>query len=249
MRRGGMWNRGYGGLPFGRRRAGYGYGGGYGPGYGVPASSGGCGCLSSVFMLVALAVVLMVAVPVACSSRLTSCSSHSTSNLSSNNHSSQTSTRKRQKLSASKCKESREWIDDQAGWLDDEDDVIDGMESFYEMTGVQPYLVIADELNGRKSYSESDVENYLRNLYDELYQDDGHLILLFLEPYENEYDPYMIVGADAQSVVDRAGEDIIYEAIDRWYTDKSLTDDEYFARIFVASANRLMYGTSFSEFR
>ena len=238
---------GFGISPF-RRRAGYGFGGGYGGGYGG-YGSGGCGCLSGMVSLVALVAILLFAVPAACTSRLTGCSYHSSSSYNSSSHSSQTSSRRREKLPASKCVESSRWIDDQAGWLDDEDDVVDAMGSFYEMTGVQPYLVIAEDLNGNKNYSESDVERYLRNLYDELYTDDGHLILLFLEPYENEYDPYMIVGQAAQDVVDTEGEDIIYEAIDHWYTDSSLNDDEYFSRIFIASANALMYGTSFSEFR
>lgn len=155
----------------------------------------------------------------------------------------------REKLDAADCVESSEWIDDQAGWLSNQNKVINGMKSFYEQTGVQPYLVIADEINGTKDYTADEVESYMRDLYDELYQDDGHLILLFCEPYENEYDPYLLVGKKAQEVVDSGeGENVIYEAIDYWYTDSTLDDDAYFARIFVASANKLMYGTDFSEF-
>ena len=164
-------------------------------------------------------------------------------NLSSNTHNNP-----RQKLAAADCIESSQWIDDQAIWIENQDTVIDKMRSFYEMTGVQPYLIIADQVNGNKDYTEADVERYLRNRYDELFEDDGHLILFFCEPYENEYDPYLLVGSKAATVIDESGENTIYAAIDRWYTDSSLDDDEYFARVFLASGNAIMYGTDFSEF-
>lgn len=154
----------------------------------------------------------------------------------------------RQKLAAEECIESSQWIDDQANWLENQNTVIAKMRSFYEMTGVQPYLIIADQVNGNKDYTEADVEQYLRSRYDELFEDDGHLILFFCEPYMNEYDPYLLVGSKAATVIDESGENTIYAAIDRWYTDRSLDDDEYFARIFLASGNAIMYGTSFSEF-
>lgn len=240
---------GYG--PMGPRR---GFGGYGGYGYGGPRGGGGCGCFSGLFGIIALVVVLLIAVPSACASSLRGCSSSSQSQGSNgsgqvelNAQPIETNT-KRQKLDAEDCVESSEWIDDQAGWLSNQDKVINAMRSFYDQTGVQPYLVIADEINGNKDYSTDDVEDYLRDLYDELYQDDGHLILLFCEPYENEYDPYLLVGEAAAQVVDTSGENIIYEAIDYWYTDSSLDDDAYFARIFVASANKLMYGTDFTEF-
>ena len=226
------------------------YGGGYNDGYyDTPYRRGGCGCLSGTVMLVLAVVLSLVALPVSCMRSMTG-SSHSQTeqgfvdlNLGDNNGSSP-----RQKLDAADCAESPQWIDDQAGWLENQNTVIEKMRRFYDMTGVQPYLIIADQVNGSKDYTEADVERYLRSRYDELFEDDGHLILFFCEAYENEYDPYLLVGSKAATVIDENGENIIYEAIDRWYTDSSLDDDAYFARIFLASANAIMYGTDFSEF-
>lgn len=227
---------------------GRGYGPGYGGGYGVPRSGGGCGCFSGMAALIALLVAVVLFVPTTCMSFCSGRRNTSSSTSQTSNTSTSTAARTREKLSAEASVESDKWLDDQAGWLDDQQMVVDAMRSFYEQTGVQPYLVIADSINGNKDYATGDAEQYLRGLYDELFDDDGHLILLFCEAYENEYDPYLLVGADAQQVVDAEGENLIYEAIDRWYTDNSLNDDEYFARIFIASANALMYGTDFSEF-
>ena len=194
-------------------------------------------------MVVAVALFL----PSSCMSYLRGKRSSTTSQPTQSQTTSQ-SMRTREKLAADACIESDQWLDDQAGWLDDRDTVVDALRSFYEQTGVQPYLIIADSIDGNKDYAMGEVETYLNERYDELFDDEGHLILLFCEPYENDYEAFLLVGEDAQQVVDTDGESIFYDAIDRWYTDKSLTDDEYFARVFVASANALMYGTSFDEF-
>ena len=239
---------------YGTSYYGGGYGGGYNDGYyGTPSRRGGCGCLSGTVVLVLALLLFVVAVPAACM-RFTAGSSHTqtTQNTSGvvfnlNNENNNTSAA-RQKLAAADCIESSEWIDDQANWLENQNAVISKMRSFYEMTGVQPYLIIADQVNGKKDYTEADVERYLRNRYDELFADDGHLILFFCEAYENEYDPYLLIGSKAATVIDTDGENIIYEAIDRWYTDSSLDDDAYFARIFLASGDAIMNGTDFSEF-
>ncbi len=245
-----MWGGGMRrGVPFigGFGRRSY---GGYG--------ASGCGCLSlSAIAIIGLFVFCLLLSLV--SSCTKGCSRGSSSPQSNNvvisdadkNSSSTlepTITHKHQKLSAADCIESSAWYDDQAGWIDDEQTLVDGLRSFYDKTGVQPYLVIADQVQGKKEYTEAEVETYLNSLYDDLFEDEGHLILLFCEPYENEYDPYLLVGEKATSVVDTEGENVIYTAIDRWYTDKSLDDNEYFARIFIASGDALMNGTRFSEY-
>ena len=221
----------------------------YGGGYGTPYHRGGCGCLSGAIMLVmALLIAAVAFIATYTSSRVGNSHTQTEQGLVNLNLSSNTHNNPRQKLAAADCIESSQWIDDQAIWIENQDTVIDKMRSFYEMTGVQPYLIIADQVNGSRDYTEADVERYLRNRYDELFEDDGHIILFLCEPYENEYDPYLLVGSKAATVIDESGENTIYAAIDRWYTDTSLDDDEYFARVFLASGNAIMYGTDFSEF-
>lgn len=215
----------------------------------------GCGCLSPIIIVIAVIVVLAFSIPASCSRKSSRTSRDTSPQVTTTQTTTQpsgsagsTAAVKRQKLAADKCVESSEWLDDQAGWLSDRQTVIDAERIFYERCGVQPYLVIADEVNGSKDYTESDVETYLRKRYDELFSDDGHLILFFCEAQENEYDPYLLVGTDAQQVVDADAENLIYDAIDRWYTDSSLTDDQYFARVFQASSDAIMNGTSFQEY-
>ncbi len=147
----------------------------------------------------------------------------------------------RQKLESNLCVRSSEWIDDELGWLRSQSTVKNGMQDFYDQTGVQPYLIITDNING-KGYdiTDSDVEAYLQDRYDSLYNDEGHMIFLFDEYSESEYLRYLYVGSAAKSVIDSSAEEIILSLADRYYNDYSLSDDEYFSKIFSESANVLM---------
>lgn len=153
----------------------------------------------------------------------------------------QASAKARTKLPASECKPIAEWYEDLAEWIDDPSAVTTGMKRFYDKTGVQPYLIITTSIEGDKDYNVSQVESYMRARYDELFgNDDGHLILLFCEPYDGEYDPYLLVGRNAQKVIDVDAEDIIYGAIDTYYSDTSLSNSKYFGKIFSESADDIM---------
>ncbi len=147
----------------------------------------------------------------------------------------------REKLESNLCKESSQWIDDELGWLRSQSTVKNGMKDFYDQTGVQPYLIITDNINGKgRDVTDTDVEAYLEEKYDSLYSDEGHMIFLFDEYSEAEYLRYLYVGSAAKSVMDTSAEEIFLNLADRYYQDYSLSDDEYFAKIFTESANVLM---------
>lgn len=223
---------------------GYGYRGGYGYGAGGYAPSGGmgCGCLSS--LITTLFTMLLILVVFAAMST-SSCTSVFLDPGSGQSGATQVSTKVRTKLSSSDCTPIDAWYEDLAEWIDDPSAVTTGMQQFYRKTGVQPYLIVATNIDGEKDYDVSQVETYMRDRYDELFgNDDGHLILLFCEPYDGEYDPYLLVGSKAQSVIDTEAEDIIYDAVDNYYTDASLSNSAYFGKIFSESGDSIMAASS-----
>lgn len=141
------------------------------------------------------------------------------------------------------------WFDDQVDWIDDGETLVRGMWSFYSKTGVRPYLIIADNIDGMRDDFDSDaVESYMRSRYDELFDDDDSLILLFFEPYDDYHESYLLIGENASKVIDSSMERSLYMALDRWYTDDSLDDNQYFALVFTASADAIMNGTLLSEY-
>ena len=146
-----------------------------------------------------------------------------------------------EKLAKSECDESKKWIDDRADWLDDEPEVISAMRYFYNKTGSQPYLVIANDVDGKTDFTDDEAEDWANDIYDEQFSDDGHTVVAFVEYSESEYAYYIVAGRSAQSVIDEEAREIIADEINYWYTDTSLDDSEYFAKVFTESADTIMF--------
>lgn len=147
----------------------------------------------------------------------------------------------REKLSAEACVRTEQMIQDTLDWISDTETVKQAMEEFYEMTGVQPYLYICDNLNGKgEEITDEEVQNYLRGMYETLYDDEGHMIFVFMEYAVSEYITFLYTGEDANYVLDEDAREIFLTNADRYYTDSSLSDEEYFAKIFRESANQIM---------
>ncbi len=151
----------------------------------------------------------------------------------------------REKLSASAIELSGEWYDDELGWISSGSTLISGLQSFYEDTGIQPYLLICEEMNGRsEDLTDEEAESYLEALYDSLFSDEAHLIYAFME-YEvgygyTEYRTYIYTGSQARLVMDEDAMETMYEITDRLYYDSSLSDDEFFSEIFNETPKEIM---------
>ena len=145
----------------------------------------------------------------------------------------------RQKLPADMSEEVPYWYDDRLSWIYDEDGLLSGMEEFYEETGVQPYLLICSGLSDPYGPSEND-EDYLSGLYDRLFQDEGHLIYVFMEFSPSQYVSYIYTGALADSVIDDEAKSIMLDTADRLYYDSGLSDEEFFSEVFSESAEEIM---------
>lgn len=150
-------------------------------------------------------------------------------------------THQHEKLAASECDESSEWIDDQAGWIDDQDAVVSALRYFYDKTGSQPFLVVATDVDGKTDFTDAEGESWANDIYDKHFSDDGHTVVAFVEYSESEYAYYIVAGRSAQSVIDEEARDIIAAQINRWYTDTSLDDSAYFAKVFTESADIIMF--------
>ncbi|MCM1235048.1 MAG: hypothetical protein NC489_33535 [Ruminococcus flavefaciens] len=149
----------------------------------------------------------------------------------------------REKLGAEACISMDAWIDDRLGWLADTGQVQDAMQYFYSKTGVQPYLLICDELDGKGGeITDQEAEDALEDLYDSLFRDEGHMIYGFMEYADSEYVTWIYTGWAADSVMDSSARGIFLGNADRYYTDSSLTDDGYFAKTFRKSADAIMDG-------
>lgn len=147
----------------------------------------------------------------------------------------------REPLGAEACVSTDQVIDDQLGWLIDKGTVESGIDYFYDKTGVQPYLLLCDNMGGKGgTITDDEAESYLQNLYDKLYDDEGHMIFAFMEYESSQYITFIYTGRSADSVMDADARGIFLDNADRYYTDSSLSDEEYFAKVFRASADTIM---------
>ncbi len=153
----------------------------------------------------------------------------------------------REKLPESKCNPIDEWYkDDWGDWIDEAgegDYLISGLKSFYDSTGVQPYLWIMGE-DGKDYKSTESLEELAEVTYKEMFGDDeGHLLIIFSE-YPNESGNYKLTvtpGFDAETqVMDQEAKDILLDYIEYYYEDDDLNEGAFFQTAFRDAGERIM---------
>lgn len=151
------------------------------------------------------------------------------------------STIERTKLPASDCKLIDSWFEDnmRPHWISNDNELIRGLREFYNKTGVQPYLVLMPDIDGDVYPTQSEIDNKLMEIYDEVMPDGGHVVVGFIEGVPNEYALGVYAGAKAEIVMDAEARDILMDYLDYYYTS-DLEDEEYFVTAFRDTADRIM---------
>ena len=150
-------------------------------------------------------------------------------------------TEPRERISSELCTKTSYWYDDSLGWIYDEDELLSGMEYFYDETGIQPYLMIRGEIFGSGfDISETEARLFLEESYEQLFDDEGHMILCFVEYSPSEYLTFIYTGATAASVMDEEARELMLDNVDRLYYDTELSDEEFFSQVFSDTAEELM---------
>lgn len=132
------------------------------------------------------------------------------------------------------------WYTDDLGWIVDEKTLVAGMKEFYRQTGVQPYLYLTPTVNGSSAPSAQEMGPFAEGLYDELFTDEAHFLLVFQEAGDDGYMAGYSAGAQAKSVMDDEAVGILRDYLDRYYYTSGLTDEEYFSKVFADTAERIM---------
>lgn len=212
-----------------------------GPGYPPPRRpvryrrNTGCGCgsvFSTIFVFIIIAVVLMSMLPSACA---VSCAGSVTR-----------STEKREKIDRKYVDYMNEWYDDDLGWFGrHNNELIDGLETFYEETGIQPYIALVEY--GKCEMTAEAEEAYAENLYEETFSDEGHLLFVYFACENDRQDLmdgdwYYICGYDTETVMDSEAKEILESYFRYFYDDTSLDVDELFANTFAKSGKEIMSG-------
>jgi hypothetical protein len=219
---GGGFSGGTGGRPFIFLGGGRSYGSGYGPGNRRP---GGCSTgffVLAVFLLIVIASVFFI--------------------RDSSESSAPASTYQREALARGLAHETA-YLKDEIHWISDVSGVERAMRYFHDKTGVYPYLWITDSVDGKSLISDEEAEAALNALYDAEIADEGHIVILFFEPYPEEFELYYVSGAAARTVLDQEALDILMHYFERYYYS-DYDDNAYFAKVFTDAADRIMTKTT-----
>lgn len=194
------------------------------PGRGV---SSGVGCGSVLATMIAVIIILMV---------LFSLFSANDSRPNYQGTADIVSTVERDPLPSGSVNETGYYTDN-LGWINSSTKLTSGMKTFYKETGVQPYLYLASEAEVSAAGS---LENLATDLYDKLFTDEAHFLFAYTEDQNYEWEIWFVVGTQATSVVDTEAEEIVYQYFNRYYYDESLSDEEFFSKVFSDSAKLMM---------
>lgn len=146
------------------------------------------------------------------------------------------STVQREALPAGAVNETAYYADVDGGWVRSPSRMEEGLCYFYKETGVQPYVHILP--NGSNT-SVSDLGTYANELYDELFTDEAHFLLVFCDDNYGSFNCGYAVGSQAKTIMDDEAVGILADYLDRYYQEAA-TDEEVFSDAFAATADRIM---------
>lgn len=149
----------------------------------------------------------------------------------------------REKLDASLCTPIETWFEDHAGLFSfshEIEEVEAALSYFYDKTGVQPYLITLDNIDGNYDPAWGVFDRYLTRHYIELFgEDEGHYIFLYFAYRDGTYSTWFIPGLDAMQVMDDNASWILVDFVDMYYYELP-SYAEMFAQAFINTADGIM---------
>lgn len=131
-------------------------------------------------------------------------------------------------------------IVDELGWFDNIPNTEHRLQSFYNQTGIQPYIVLKDYDASLNTSEKQDA--YAEQWYDDHIDNEGALLFMYFAAEDTDNDVgemTCINGKQITSVMDAEALDIFWAYMDNnWYSDAST--DDMFVNVFNSTAKRIM---------
>lgn len=130
------------------------------------------------------------------------------------------------------------YFTDECGWIRNRTVLEQGLKKFYDSTGILPYVYILDNVAGDYDPSTEKLEQFAEAQYGELFDDEGHALLVFWD-YAGAYEYTLWLGADSAELMDTEACDILFDYLDYYYYYAD-TEEEFFADAFADAGKRMM---------
>jgi uncharacterized membrane protein len=141
-----------------------------------------------------------------------------------------------------------DWYDDQIGWVSSKSTIISGLESFYNKTGIQPYIMFipysTKYWNG-SSINATAADEYLQSVYDSTFTDEGHFIFAYFacaNDSKSEMDGEFryVSGYSADTIMDNEAIQILWGYFETNYYNTSISMESMISRTFSQTAEKIM---------
>ncbi len=205
-------------------------GGGFG--WGGPGRRGGCGCFSVIVVLIILLIAFSYIRPAFYSYQ----------------GDTEVTVSRTERTAVTGTDTYSDWYLDEMGFIDHDTDLTDGLKHFYSQTGIQPYVVLLDYndsiwVNGQ--WNEDAAEQYLAQIYEDTFSDNGHLIFAYFACENDSEDMdgmfFFYYGSAAYSIMDDEAETIFWSYFDMNYNNLDLSIAEFIGRTFEETADNIMH--------
>jgi hypothetical protein len=142
-------------------------------------------------------------------------------------------------------------IIDELGWFDNVSKTESRLQSFYNKTGVQPYIYLVgydtwsvDGLEDVDSEKEEENKyNWAKTYYDEHFTEENIFLLVYFAEEDTDNvkgDMCYINGEMVSSVMDSSAVDIFWNNLDRYWSNIDISTDDVFVYAFTDTASTLM---------
>ncbi|MCD7863157.1 MAG: hypothetical protein LUG61_06520 [Lachnospiraceae bacterium] len=131
---------------------------------------------------------------------------------------------------------------DAAGWINNPSQLESGLKSFYNDTGISPYVYIIDNIDGNYNPTTEELEAFAEEQYEALFTDEGHILLVFWD-YGGYYEYTLWLGAQTGTIMDSEACDILFDYLDYYYYEAD-TDEHFFSYAFEDAGERIMTVTT-----
>lgn len=163
-----------------------------------------------------------------------------------NHNSSLKNTTQRQPITSQVYK--TDWYEDELYWIKNKNVLVEGLEHFYNKTGIQPYVLFVayDDVYWRNGTLNVDKANaYLDDYYNSHFKDEGHFLFAYFETlndsiYEMEGEFRYLSGYAADSVMDNEALTILWGHFEDNYYNTSLSLEEMISNTFSKTADTIM---------
>lgn len=105
--------------------------------------------------------------------------------------------------------------DSQLNLIEDDWVVSADLKMVTKLTGVQPYVVVLNHIDGNSNPTDEELYNYAKSVYDEKFNDDAHMVFVYKAPSKGgDYSFTTFIGERAKQVWDDSAISLLYREME-----------------------------------